>query len=210
MSDHDASPRRSDPVTGRPYLRHVTIEDHSAEQPADHPVHVTNRVLFDGREYPGLVNLRMGWSVSGGLIEGTVLTLHVDAEAVEHGRVDEASHEGDRFRLAGYTVEDMPCLVPQGRYWETVHIPDPTIGEDAFPGHRSNLDEARAEWVRVHLFVREVEIVAKRDHAGDVVVDGGEPGVLATCEQCHGKGLLHVPDYKPEASTPAEDTGGDA
>lgn len=180
MSDHDASavPSRAD------YVRKVTIEDGTRIGRDDYPVHVARRVLLDGVEHPGLVNLRLGYAVTGEALGGTVVSMYVDTEQIEHGRIDESSHEGDHFRLTPYYIAGRPCLTPEGRYWETIHIPAP----DVTPAAYDSDGIPRQEWTQVHLFVAEVEVVPHRDRPGDVVETTDGQAVVRECSACQGAG----------------------
>ncbi|MGH8883277.1 MAG: hypothetical protein ACRD0P_39040 [Stackebrandtia sp.] len=170
MSDHDPA---------APYVRRITIEENVRDAATQkylvgHDlVHVGQRMLFDGVEYPGLVALDEGWAVSAASDKDpTIVSFCVDAEQVVHGRIDEAT----THKCTGFTVAGVRFLVPLGHPWETIHHVD------------------APDVVRVYTYVAEVEIGGMRDRPGDRVTDGADTGVLADCPHCSGRGMLLVRD----------------
>lgn len=179
----------TDPNARPAFLRRITIQDSMPDDGDQMPVHVGNRVLFDGVECPpSLIDLRDGWDATGSLTEGSVVSFTVDAARVKFGAMIKTESGEPTGKYENFEINGIPVLVPQGVEWESED-------EDPPPGVPAK--------VRVHIFVREFEfLAAPAAKAGDRVEDGGIVGTLVRCEKCSGDGLLHKPDELPASQEP--------
>jgi hypothetical protein len=174
------------------YVRRLTIEDPDPFTDDSASVHLAARVLFDGEHIPGLVNLKLGYSVAAEGRGPTLVRLFVDADMVELPddlEIDESGEYAkparDLPRLAGRPVltppphnlvtalradngEPAEIYEPNTDHtWRVHHFPYSVSASSGCAergkGHR---------WIEAVFYVGEVLIVGKQ--TGDCVNQAGD------------------------------------
>jgi hypothetical protein len=143
------------------YLRKITILD-SAPDEGEVPVHVGARVLLDGVEHPGLIDVTEGWKIVGRHpdsrdIDGydaTVVEFSAPLSRVTLGEFDDVGKW-----VGGFLLDDIPVLVPSDCHWE-VYEPVPYDPADLHGMNVMGPIKQKTTSVRVLFFVREIEILA--------------------------------------------------
>lgn len=101
-----------DPKSKLPYLRRVTILE--PKIPADGPpAHVGSKILLDGVEHPGLIDLHEGWTVHGSGLEASTVSFSVPADRAVMPQFDDS---GDY--TGGCLLDGIPVLSPTASPWE--------------------------------------------------------------------------------------------
>jgi hypothetical protein len=162
-----------------PALTSVALLD---SLPDPGPVAVPSRVAFNGVVHHNVVNLKLGWSVEGASVDGTVLRLFVDPAVLR------IHPDGYIESIAGLNVLT-PVVLPA---WRTVHLTERDTRDGmTYPGYFPDQRPARRDWAEVFLFVAAVTVgglgarTAGRE-PGDRVLTGGVLATVVECDVCRG------------------------
>lgn len=134
----------TDPKTGQPYLRRITITD-SVVGESGPPVHLAQSILVDGVEHPGLIDLAEGWSAHGSASDPharhrggdpTIVSFSVPADRAVPPQFGEAGEY-----TGGCLLDGVPVMSPAGSPWETYQ------------------PQGKPPMVRVYAFVAAFEVI---------------------------------------------------